>query len=701
MPSTATNDRPTAWRVPLARNPNFTGRDNVLAGLRRELSNTDPMWRVQVVAGPGGMGKTQTLCEYAYRFRDEYKIIWWITADDSAGAEVGLADLARALGLTSSHDAGTDDVRGMLFRHLSTRSDWLLLFDDVEGPDALAGLIPVERSGHVLISSRNQNWQTVGRTFPLGVFERAESVKFLLRRTRRAEDATTVDKLAAALGDMPLALDQAAALIGQTHLAFADYLERFETHWGDLLRSGKPSSDYPLSVAMTWELSFRQVEDQFPRAADLLAMCVFFSPEGIPRRLIRAAASHATPALAPVLADAISCGELIGQLTGFSLVDATDRVVRMHPLASALGRDRLGEQERAAWASVAVRAVASLFSFDASVLRTWPESAELLSHALAAASHADRLGVAPESVRSVYNHAGDYLLALARYDRAKRLLERAAEIALELWGADSPRHSPIANNLGRVLLRTGDLAAARVQFERALVLDEKVYGPAHPHVAELVNNRGVCLHGLGEVDRASADFQRALEIYELNFGPDHAKTASILNNLGFLLLCRGEYGPARARLNEALRMSQTTLGTSHPTVAAVLRNLGACCRATRDTQDARLCYEKALDIDVAVFGQDHPDTASDLAGLGETFEDLGESHLARDLLERSVAIEETHPATAAVRLVPRLRALARTLLSLGEVPEAQACALRADRLAEPRTTDTPALFSTSGRIHSN
>jgi len=695
----------SAWRVPYPRNLHFTGRDSVLASLRRRLGSSDALDRAQVVCGPGGIGKTQTLLEYAHRFREAYKVVWWISADDPAGVVVALTELARALGLEATGDGPPIDLRRRLFRHLAGRDDWLLIFNDAPDAESLQGALPTERTGHVLISSRNPEWLSVARVYPLGVFTRDESRQFLLRRTGRNEEPQTVDQLAEALGDMPLALDQAAALIGQTRIAFADYLRRFETHWGELLRARRTSADYPMSVAMTWDLAFKQVEEQHPRAADVLSICLYLSPESIPRQLLRDAASHvpdtnarafdghafeahalAAPApvqsgaLASVLSDALSCGEAIGQLARYSLVDTGDRVLRIHPLASALGRERLSIEERRTWASVAARTVASTFAFDGVSMHSWRGATDLLPHALAAGSHADALGVAPEAVRSLYNHAGLYLLCQARYDRARRLLERAAMIALRLWGPDSPRMSPIANNLGRLHLRTGNLALAREQFEQALRVDETVYGAAHPHVAELINNRGVCRHGLGDVDGAEQDFKRALDIYQLNFGPDHAKIASILNNLGYAQLCRGDVGAARAQLSVALRMAQTTLGVSHPTVAAVLRNMGMVCRATRQLRDARLCFEKALDIDAAVLGQTHPDTGADLAGLGEVFEELGESELARNLLERAVTIEETHFGVDHARLAPRLRALARSLLALGHTRDADALARRAEKL---------------------
>jgi hypothetical protein len=99
--------------------------------------------------------------------------------------------------------------------------------------------------------------------------KRVDSVQFLMHRTGMKKPDTSVGMLAQALGDLPLAMEQAAACIERTRIDFTGYLKRFETHWAELLKSVRPGGDYPDSVAMTWELSFRQVQEEAPAAADL------------------------------------------------------------------------------------------------------------------------------------------------------------------------------------------------------------------------------------------------------------------------------------------------------------------------------------------------------------------------------------------------------------------------------------------------
>jgi hypothetical protein len=92
--------QPNIFNVP-ARNPNFTGRRELLQSLRRRLGETAATAVVQTSAvhGLGGVGKTQLAVEYAHRFASDYDLVWWIPAEQPAAISGRLALLARRLGL--------------------------------------------------------------------------------------------------------------------------------------------------------------------------------------------------------------------------------------------------------------------------------------------------------------------------------------------------------------------------------------------------------------------------------------------------------------------------------------------------------------------------------------------------------------------------------------------------------------------------
>ncbi len=70
------------WHIPYGRNPFFTGRENLLKRLHDTLTATKAVALPQLIAlcGLGGIGKTQTVVEYAYRYREDYQAILWAKA---------------------------------------------------------------------------------------------------------------------------------------------------------------------------------------------------------------------------------------------------------------------------------------------------------------------------------------------------------------------------------------------------------------------------------------------------------------------------------------------------------------------------------------------------------------------------------------------------------------------------------------------
>jgi hypothetical protein len=70
------------WGGVPARNPGFTGRDDLLATVRKVLLAGDRAV-VQALHGMGVVGKTPLAAEYAHRFGDSYDLVWWIAAEQA------------------------------------------------------------------------------------------------------------------------------------------------------------------------------------------------------------------------------------------------------------------------------------------------------------------------------------------------------------------------------------------------------------------------------------------------------------------------------------------------------------------------------------------------------------------------------------------------------------------------------------------
>jgi tetratricopeptide (TPR) repeat protein len=679
-----------AWNVPYNRNVHFTGREDELSDLKRSLASNEPARRVQVICGLGGVGKTQLALEYLYRNKDHYKVVWWINADEPATLALGYAKLATQIGMHVPEGTSLDDIRHALRRKLNEREDWLLVFDNVAGVDDIKNYLPQDRTGHVLITSRNPNWESIARPFPLKPMKRVDSVQFLMHRTGMKKPDTSVGMLAQALGDLPLAMEQAAACIERTRIDFTGYLKRFETHWAELLGEVKTSGDYPDSVEMTWEISFRQLQEESPESADLLNLLSFLGPDAIPRTLIKAGAMTLPEKLATIVMDDIALGEAMASLRTYSLIEDDGKFTSVHRLVGTLVRDRLGEPERQQWAEAAIKMIVIAFKFDSADLTSWDKCAELLPHALATAWHAEANGVAPRATITVLDDAGRYLMKRAQFVEAKGLFERAMNLASNFYGEAHPQVSAIANNLGRAHRQLGNNEDARHCFERSMAIDQEVYGEADPHLAAVFNNYGIVLQEAGDSEGARQQFEWALTVYKTHYGEDHPKVASIVNNLGYVLRGAGDIAGGRENFERALTIAKASYGDNHPTVANILINLGIVKRLTADLEGAKTDLERALEICEQVSGASHPTVARCCGHLGAVMQDMNALGAARMYFERALQVDEGFYGTVHPNIAGRAMQLGRVLRAMEDKEGAQVLFDRATQIMASASELKPA-----------
>jgi tetratricopeptide (TPR) repeat protein len=331
---------------------------------------------------------------------------------------------------------------------------------------------------------------------------------------------------------LPLALAQAAGYCEQSGLNLAEYLSAYRRRQPELLAKGQPV-DYPATVGTTWQLSVDRLAGRSPAAVQLLRLAAFLAPDAIPLSLLAAAPQILPDELAAAVGDESALEAAVGALVSLSLVAREHGGLRLHRLVQAATRASLPTEQATRWAERAVQLVWTAFPSPPEDSRGWPQAAALLTHALAAAEHAEDLQAAAEATGALRNQVAVYLWKRAERSAAQEQLELAHR-AIEAAVAITDRRT-VAQNLANLSLgqRQGYLSVPPKQLEHALQAFERAVSiTKSPEFSRAVADLGFVMRQR-QLSAAREQLERAL--LEAGYGPDHPEVARILASLGNVL----------------------------------------------------------------------------------------------------------------------------------------------------------------------
>ena len=682
------------WNVPHPRNPSFTGREAEIAGLRERLARKRKTALAQAISGLGGIGKTQTAVEYAYRYRDEYKAVLWLNAESPLSLKTGCGEIARQMPLP--HDEKDLDQAAAVVKYwLGTHPDWLLILDNADDPAVLEPFLPTDHEGHILITSRAQEFQHLGIFDPveLGELPIEDATAFLLRRCGRegAHEAErgAARELAGELDGLPLALEQAAAYIVATRATFQRYLESYRTGGLARLEARRPAlGRYPKSVATTWAANFEAVQADSEAAADVLRLSAFLAPDAIPFELLTRGVSQLGPALEAALssADPLVVRDVLLALDRFSLVrvDGERETFGIHRIVQEVLKHAMADALRRLWAERAVRAVNQ--AFPAVEYANWPLCDRLLPQALAVVPWIERDRMEFAEAGRLLNATASYLHERGQYADAEPLYKQAMEIRRTALGERHPSYATSLNNLAVLYRAMGRHADAEPLYKQAMEIRRTALGERHPDYANSLNNLAVLYDAMGRHADAEPLYKEAMEIYRTALGERHPDIATSLNNLAGLYYAMGRHADAEPLYKQAMEIRRTALGERHPDYATSLNNLAvSSCHRRRASAsrrwrfiarrwasasvlrhlaeqpgglyamgrhaEAEPLYEQAIEVRRTALGERHPDYATSLDSLAELYRAMGHHAEAEPLYKqameiRRTALGERHPDIA-------------------------------------------------------
>jgi tetratricopeptide (TPR) repeat protein len=611
---------PTIWGNVPSRNKNFTGRVDILARLRQGASSSritvvlpeqdpdDPL--PQAVQGLGGVGKTAIAIEYAYRHRSDYDLVWWIPADQLPLVRGSLAQLAARLGLETAMSTGIDGSIAAVLDALR-RGDpfgrWLLIFDNADQPEDILDLIP-RGPGDVLITSRNHRWQSVTNTVPMDVFTRPESVEFLAKRVAKGLSEQDADRLSDQLGDLPLALEQAGAMLAETGMPVDEYLRLLDEHVSSIMSEGK-SPDYPMSMTAAWKLSVSTLRSQLPQAQELLRCCAFFGPEPIPRDVFREGARPTGTSLASVLSDSILLSRAIRELGRFALVTLDGRSVSVHRLIQALLRDELTAEQQGAYRREVHLILAAAAPANPDDPSSWPRYRDLLPHV--ASDYTELAKSQDPAVRELALNTVRYLYQAGDLTSCLALTERFIEQWTKDSGSDNPDVLQAQRHLGNALRLLGRYQESYRLTGEMLAKATTVMGESDLLTLMLRNSYGADLRAQGYFGRSRELDQETRQLLEArpDLGSEHPRTLRLLSSLALDYGLNSDYATAKDLYKYIVPlMSQRQLGMTPTDVLGAWIGLAWALRLLGQYQDALDSLEEARDFSVESLGAEHIST---------------------------------------------------------------------------------------------
>ena len=656
-PIRAGQSRSIVFSVSYERNPYFSGRDEFLETLFRELKDEQPgryNHRITLY-GLGGVGKTQTALEYAYRHREDYAYVFWISGVDRGELFSGFHGIAKIVRCALSFTR-LEDIAESVLHWLRVNENWLLIIDNLEDVAVISGYLPESNgSGHTIITTSKTD-NIPATELEVSEMDHDTAVSFLLKRIHVTAPSEEIrmeaEKIVEVLGRLPLAIEQAADYI-KTSDNISEFLLIFERSRRQLLSRRLPSTHvYDRTVATAWNLSLERLAESSSVAASLLAHLAFMNPDEILVDYLRAGSIAFPQALQGLISDPFEWNEALHALEECSLIRifAKNRSkLRIHRLVQAVIQDGLEESKRRDVESAVIQIGLASFPILNEDLKERDQCRRFRSQVTACLEQTK--STEQKALWAILaERMASYLFLEGMYAGASQWWSTISSIRKEVFGEEYSDTLRSNYELARSRNRQGQIKDAFALANKTFAIQKRVLGSEHSDTLKSMDSVAE-LHGLlGQYRDAAVLATETLELRKRVLGPQNLDTLQSMNTLAVSYDNLGQFKPAADLKAETLKLRKSVLGAEHPDTLQSMNDLAVSYDNLGQFTEAADLKAETLRLMKRVLGAEHPDTLRSMNNLAVSYDKLGQFTAAADLDAETLKLKEKvlgaeHPDT--------------------------------------------------------
>ena len=623
-----------------------------------------------VLTGMKGSGKTQLAATIAAKCEDEeWPLVAWINAASRKKLVATLYELATLTGVDAPHDKTPDFTARHFLDKLRSAdaTDRLFIFDNVENLDDLKDLTPEGKGIRVIITTtRHLDWDSLGwHPITVGVFERDQSITLLCERTGDT-NRDAANQIASTLGDLPVAITQAAATARNQRFTLTEYLRSLNRlPLADTINK-QEGEHYPKAISTALWLACKATIDSIKKknstqgqlSIHQISTLSLLAAPGVPTEWLEDYndTENAKKSLSALLNSSVcqisadSKKTLIHRLQGrvfrenhlsteiemnaavsvaISVLESISTHTQDSPRKEQQETHNLIEQLSAIASqehSLPLFADPTIATILARTLKkAWRLGMHQISLALInpLTKASEALGVDHPDIITSRNSLADAYLLEGQTEKAVALVQQNLKHSTKLIGSTEPAILTSLNTLAKASRDRGDLEGAASLFEQILTDRIRILGPNHPDILTSRNSLAGTQQELGRLEEAITLYEKNFEDSERILGPHHPGTLTFRNNLAGAYQDLGRLGEAINLLEQNLKDRTLILGPDHPDTLASRHNLANAYQAAGRFDEAITLHQQNLEDSIHILGPDHPDTLASRHNLANAYREMG------------------------------------------------------------------------------